>query len=433
MIRFLSLFLFCSALLAAEPPLLFEREVKKSRVTFHYDKELFKNALSQPLTLTYPEDVDLDALGAAVVNTPGILNMISYVWISGQNFRIDVMDRSLYESMKKVKVFFQLFYPNTCWDGELEPDELVDTSIPSDSRAKTPATLFTSGVDSWATLASHWEEKPRLIHIVDREDALIRFHTKEDLAYLKRLQGNESSLIYGNFESFLNLNYLSQLSPDITNWRIGAHEGLGWVGIVYPLLVAKGHTRFYIPSTFSWQIPTDLGPHFPDAIPLPMVDNQIQPGNVEVVHDRFDLRRVDKIPFLVSFWKSLGVPKARVWVCFGFGGGMVNCCRCEKCYRTILNFLVNGIDPRPYGFHVSAKRILPKIENFYHHCSLTRVTYWMHKEIQDKIRENKAFLFKGNLGKHFREILNIDLEKHLEPSSRSPRDFSWEELAPFVP
>ena len=70
-----------------------------------------------------------------------------------------------------------------------------------------------------------------------------------------------------------------------------------------------------------------------------------------MIHDGYELDRQSKISFLVNE-KKAGKPVPELHVCWESSGGG-NCCRCEKCYRTILAIASEGGDPREFGFNWS--------------------------------------------------------------------------------
>lgn len=72
-------------------------------------------------------------------------------------------------------------------------------------------------------------------------------------------------------------------------------------------------------------------------------------------------------------------------------GTKLNCCHCEKCYRTILAIIAEKQDPRLYGFEVT-KEVLNTIEIEIQKKELiTKSTKQMWKEIRKKFLEDKNF------------------------------------------
>ncbi len=64
----------------------------------------------------------------------------------------------------------------------------------------------------------------------------------------RRHFGFQGCWFKSNYWSFLNLDALAKLSPEIQRWRLGAVEGLGWVGMTAPILFAKGYKTLLLPS-----------------------------------------------------------------------------------------------------------------------------------------------------------------------------------------
>lgn len=73
----------------------------------------------------------------------------------------------------------------------------------------------------------------------------------------------------------------------------------------------------------------------------PVTDPLLSSGTLEVVHDGCGVDRTEKIA-VIADW-SAGCANLRV--CWKGQQVGANCGRCEKCLRTRLNFLVNGLEP----------------------------------------------------------------------------------------
>ncbi len=89
------------------------------------------------------------------------MNVISLVWISGQDYEIDEMDREVYASLQTIKDVLKLFHSETPWTGRLLPKKLVDHNVTHSS--DTIALLFSGGVDSTTSSLCHRDKKQLLI------------------------------------------------------------------------------------------------------------------------------------------------------------------------------------------------------------------------------------------------------------------------------
>lgn len=122
----------------------------------------------------------------------------------------------------------------------------------------------------------------------------------------------------------------------------------------------------------------------------PTIDNELKFLNCQIIHDQYDFSRQDKINSIVRYAeKSKNYPILRV--CWEKEGGE-NCCKCEKCYRTIYGIIAAGGNPNQYGFSYNKKinnraryDILYKID-----IAKEQKTFW--NEIKEKIRKNPKSL-----------------------------------------
>ena len=69
----------------------------------------------------------------------------------------------------------------------------------------------------------------------------------------------------------------------------------------------------------------------------------------------------------------------------------MNCCNCEKCFRTIMELVSIGENPNDYGYNYN-KTTLKNIEKYLNKKEFEHITtklYW--KEIQEEIKKNKYY------------------------------------------
>ncbi len=89
-----------------------------------------------------------------------------------------------------------------------------------------------------------------------------------------------------------------------------------------------------ISGTFSISIPVPFATH-------PLVDPNFSSTDLRIRHEGFLLTRLDKVRLLADWEPALRYMR----VCNKFGSyreGVVNCCHCEKCVRTMLELMVLG-------------------------------------------------------------------------------------------
>lgn len=80
----------------------------------------------------------------------------------------------------------------------------------------------------------------------------------------------------------------------------------------------------------------------------PDIDNNLKFGNTTVFHEGYEKNRQDKVKNICDYIKKSN-KKIKLRVCYRSKNGD-NCCKCEKCYRTIMAILTQDLDPNELGF-----------------------------------------------------------------------------------
>jgi hypothetical protein len=83
----------------------------------------------------------------------------------------------------------------------------------------------------------------------------------------------------------------------------------------------------------------------------PCLDEKIVWATLRVTHDGY-IPRIAKITGAIKEYVKKDVLTLRVCTRSRLERGYLNCCSCEKCFRTILTLIVAGIDPNDCGFAV---------------------------------------------------------------------------------
>ena len=178
----------------------------------------------------------------------------------------------------------------------------------------------------------------------------------------------------------LNYKYLSSLSREITKWRLGAVEGLGWAGLTAPVLLSKGYDTLRIASSHTWNYP------YPSAA-SPFIDNNLRYCGLRVQHDQFDYTRLMKIDFIDQMVTKLGIQKPFLKICSLEKNKDKNCHGCRKCLTTILCFRALGIDSGQYGLSYSPK-IAKKIIKMFSDPKLNYYSILIGKEVQEMLKKH---------------------------------------------
>jgi hypothetical protein len=419
--------LFFPLTLSALLPLIESKTIENNLVRFHLSREFSQKYVNEEFYVSYPKEVDVPNLPSSIVEAPLISYTIAIIWFSGEEYTIDEMDEDLYYSLKKVKEFFKRYFCNTSWNGELKPKRLVKNIL--SKKGSRPGMLYTAGLDSTTTLCRHFDENPVLISFNDPNEIAADFAKNNNFDFYT---------IYVNHEQFLKRNYLNSLSCDIDDWLWDTSLGLGWIEIATPFLYAMGLPTFYIGSDNHWRANT-----FPDGKVMhraccPLIDENVSPMGLQVKHDPFDMTRVDKVKYISAFCRNRHLPKPKLTVCWQQkipGQATLNCHQCEKCFRTMLNIVATGEDPRDYGFTLSPKELFPRFRSFITNFKMkTRVIYTLFRDIQEHIKKNIRKL-PNDYRPFYKWFISLDLWKMVEeaPRPNRPTPFNWEDYRDLYP
>lgn len=326
-------------------------------VTAHPDFK--KSYLVEDFFVEYDEDIDLEKLDYSLVVMPFIMNIISIIWISGEDYFIDSLDARLYESLKKIKAVFKVLYPQTQWKGNLIPRHLIHNEMPvKHDPEKNVALLFSGGLDS--TVSSYYlaPKKQLLITAWGQWDVPISMPMlwnarKEKMRTFARSKGHSNAFMKSNYATFFNWDVLNVKTPEIHHWRMDTIEGIGWAGLTAPILYSKGYTTLYVASSENWDL------QYP-FVGIPYIDDNIQFAGCTLKHHMFNFSRIEKIVWLAKERKRLHRKSIIIKGCSNRTEN--NCSECRRCLQTICTLMLIGENYRAYGYNGDPELLVKRIE-----------------------------------------------------------------------
>jgi fucose 4-O-acetylase-like acetyltransferase len=311
-----------------------------------YGTKVSRFFTAEPLFVQF--DRDISGVPDNILIIPLLANLCPVAWIAGADVYVEELDLKFYESLIQAKQSFSILYPRIKFGGEIHVKKLIEEPFPA-GPLRTAA-FFSGGVDSTSTFIQRKNENPYFITVWGADiglDQTDMWHEVEQYnAAWSHSQGYESLFIKSNFRSFLNEEYISFHFGRFTHgWWPGIQHGIGLVGLVAPLAYALGIKNLYVPSA----LPPKLALAMPDGSNT-MINNNIRWTGTKVQLEGEELSRQNKVALIAQYIRSTG-KELNIRVCWSnqqYG----NCCRCEKCLRTIAALLAEGIDPRYAGFPV---------------------------------------------------------------------------------
>lgn len=306
----------------------------------------------------YSKDIGRVPQGVAII--PFLCNVLPIAWVFDAELIVNEIDKAFYESIDNFKQGYIDMYPQLNFSGKLNAKKIVDNPA---SDLKNSAAFFSGGVDAYQTLISHIEEKPILVTLwgsdIKLEDTkgwkVVEAHTKQvateyNLDYV---------VIKSSFRKFLNEGELSQYTASRVKdgWWHGFQHGIGLIGHMAPYAYQYKIKNVYIASSFTIK---DKGKV--TCASDPSIDNHVRFNGSKVFHDGYEYNRQAKIHRICEYVKGTGT-KIQLRVCWESRGGS-NCCRCEKCYRTILGIIAEKEDPRFFGFEYTDDEFINMMQDF---------------------------------------------------------------------
>lgn len=378
-------------------PVIAENEIK---VAFDCSPSLKKYFLHSRYCFDIRYDIDVKNLPSSIAVIPLVCNLLPIVWLTDSVLKVESMDKDFYNSIEEFKRGYVNMYPQLEFRGKIEIERLEDNrpDIPNEK----VAALFSGGVDAFATLIAHLNEKPTLLTVrgadIAQDDEEGWLNVTHHIEETSKELGCDFIYISSNFHAILNEYFLNQLiAKSKESWWHGFQHGIGLLGLVAPVVYQKGFKTIYIASTYT------KDDHIPCAS-HPDIDNYVRFCGAHIVHDQYEYTRQNKLTHICQFL-SESHKRISLRVCWKSRGGK-NCCVCEKCLRTIYGILAEGINPENLGFpfleYDKLKQLIQKRIIF----DPILITFWI--DIQKRFIENRE---KLNYGPDINWIFTYDFHK----------------------
>ena len=215
---------------------------------------------------------------------------------------------------------------------------------------------FSGGIDSFYSLWKHMPKKEKIKESRITHCLMINGFDKDvdlnNTGFFKKIQE-----IYEPMMQSLGIELLI-VRTNLQKIRHASIEGSNLTKsfvtfLTTPAMVlGRLFSRFYIPSSYSYGNLIPEGSH-------PLVDHLFSTESMETIHDGADASRVEKTEIL-SQWPET---YSRLRVCWArqtkFNektGYIENCCRCEKCIRTMIALELVGALRNYITFPIPLKR-----------------------------------------------------------------------------
>ena len=353
---------------------------RELRFRLLYSKSMEKYFLTNTLYVKYDKEVgDVDE---SILMVPCIANVILIAWATGADVYVEKLDKTYLESLSKIRSVLKKWYPKLPFSTKIDVEKVISNKF----RGKNYGLLFSGGVDSACSYIRHRDKNPCLIMVRGADmhlDDDIWFKIKKTYEDFAAEEGVEITFIECNTSELKNINLLQvEFGRFLTDfsWWGGIEHGIVFLGLCAPITVKKKIGTLFIASSFTKDFNYPWGSH-------PLIDNKVSWADVRVIHDGYHLDRQEKIKVIKNYWlrKRKQYPLRVCWE----NAAQFNCGKCEKCWRTMIGLIIEGIDPKILGFHVednfleSVKSALQKRQ--LHLCNSV-VYFW--QTLQNHINNN---------------------------------------------
>ena len=336
----------------------------------------------------------------SVLITPLLLNLLPFSWLTDSMIWVDEIDSVFYENIPRLKDAFRELYPDYNFRGSLIAARQVHNNVASEREALQ---LFTGGIDATATLIRIRNLNPMLLNTNgwykedSRETNEVFDADFSAIVHIAEHNEVEAHFVKSNFATFIKANQVDRrFGKEVNNsWWFGFQHSLAFLGCA---LVAAYHFRvktIFIASSYTF------GQNVVCASD-PRTDTCVKCAGITTVHDGYELSRQDKVKLIVQ----LQTERHQTYSLRVCSFNTHNCCKCEKCLRTMLALASEGAkDLSQYGFNME-KSLLETVHEFIETSAMeldaSHAVFW--KDIILRMRENYEILHYKDVYEYLKEI-----------------------------
>lgn len=378
-----------------EKVVLEQIEIQGNRVCYHYTvSEGLKKFFSPEMEyyIEYQKDhtsVSMYNVPDGILAIPFVTNILPIIWLNDAELIVPELDGDFFDSIPEFQNGYINMYPDAFFGGKITAGKIVKETVPDSGKC---AMFFSGGVDSWCTLVRHLEEKPDLIALwgsdipITEQDGWSML--RKSLSGTAEQTGLSLVTVKTSFRKIIDEGRLSREFYPVLHdgWWHGVQHGIAIIGHAAPYNYLHGIRTVYIAATYSSEFKGRCASD-------PSIDNYVRFCGCRVVDDSC-IPRIQKIKIISDYRKKIQ-KNINIHVCWVATDGE-NCCRCEKCYRTIFGLLLEGENPENYGFRLD-DTVYEKMRDFMSKYSFAEnpnlLIMW--KEMKLEFKRRRSFLL-GN-------------------------------------
>ncbi len=367
---------------------------KRLDFSLNIPQQIRKYFLTNHLFFEYSEDIS--NVPESILIIPAVANLLTVCLALNVKIHVDEIDEVFLNSTRELeKVFTKGF-----WNIQSEGNVVIcKKTIKNRFNNEHTALLYSGGLDSISSYIGNKDKKPILYSYWGIDVPLHKEKfwdmTRSSISDFADQEGLISRIVKTNTGYGILDRHALQKRFNIAKWFTSVNYGLVLLGSLAPS-VSLDVKSIIIASSFTTTFCFGSDP---------IIDEKIKIGDINVVHDQFDVSRQEKIqnylakhPELFKFLR----------VCY-MNYKQLNCGRCEKCERTIIGLIMADCDPNKCNFEFKITdfpRIMRKVKRF----SKKSLESYMWKDLQKNISfSNKRFKYYSP--EFFEELSNLDFDR----------------------
>ncbi len=334
-------------------------------------------------------DIEVDSVDSSIMNIPAVAALVPVAWATGADIYVEAIDADYLDSLARVKAVFGRWFPQFSFSTVIDAPRIVRNKCEHSRKAL----LFSGGIGSMTSFLRNKGSCPALInvwgadHPSEEQNEEKRFIQWKDKYLSCDFAGSEIHFVRTNIGSVINNklltdDFVKEHIKDADWWQTTSH-GLIYTGLSAPITMAKGAATLLVASSFTRDCSLPHGSHLFNFA-------DVRWAGTKVTYDSSDLSRQQKIRTQLSGNQEY---YRYIHVCPLSFDRVHNCSICEKCWRTIVGLIMEGIDPNRCNFKVRrgildcAKEILM---NGWMHLDYDETILWkdLQVHIPDHIADN---------------------------------------------
>lgn len=321
-------------------------KIKEGQITFEF--QISDNLRPYFKKTDFWYEIDgIECVPESISVIPLVCNLLPIVWLTNCTLYVETLDQSFYDSIEEIKKGYENMYPMLSFEGAVVCGSLQDNRYDSERSV----VMFSGGVDAICTTIRHLNDFPFLLSIWGSADFPVSDKNGweqqwKNLNYNSGVMGLNCHCVKSSFCEMFNLwhpGLQDLIDCSCETWWHGFQHGIGILSHSAPFAFIHHCSMAYIASSYH-----DSMRPFTCASD-PTIDSCLKYGSTTCFHDAFELTRQEKVALIARYAKEHN-RRFNIHVCLRQISQGDNCCKCEKCYRTILELLLEGADPHDFGF-----------------------------------------------------------------------------------